>query len=47
MAAGRQAEKGCVKGDERGEEKENVILEAERPQISNRNYDMFFWGSVR
>lgn len=39
---GRQAGKGCVKEEEREEEKENVFLGAERPQISNRNSSMVF-----
>lgn len=41
---GRQAGKDCVKEEEREEEKENVFLEAEGPQISNRNSSMVFWA---
>lgn len=43
-AVGRQAGKDCVKEEEREEEKENVFLEAEGPQISNRNSSMVFWA---
>lgn len=46
MAVGRQAGKGCVEEEGREEEKKNVFLYVERPQISNKNFSMVFLGSA-